>query len=107
MFLVRQGTPISDIDPNELPSPRYDAKKKKIKVLPHYSEKVDDSKKNPRVQPRKPYDDKNLREILDLLYRHRKQVSLNHIIKMFHIETSYFCSEEGLRWSKDFKCRST
>ena len=49
MFLVRQGTPISDIDPNELPSPRYDAKKKKIKVLPHYSEKVDDSKKNPRV----------------------------------------------------------
>ena len=49
MFLVRQGTPISHIDPNELPSPRYDAKKKKIKVLPHYSEKVDESKKNARI----------------------------------------------------------
>ncbi len=45
MFLIRAGTPISDIDPNELPSPRYDAKKKKIKVLPHYYEKFDDTKK--------------------------------------------------------------
>lgn len=74
MFLIRAGTPISDIDPNELPSPRYDAKKKKIKVLPHYSEKFDDTKKIQRVLPRKPYEDKNLREILDLLYRNRKQV---------------------------------
>jgi len=40
MFLVRAGTPISDIDSNELPSPRYDAKREKIKVLPHYSEKI-------------------------------------------------------------------
>jgi len=76
MFLVRCGTPISDIDPNELPSPRYDAKKKKIKVLPHYSEKIDDAKKIPRVLPRKPYEDKNLREILDLLYRNRKHVRI-------------------------------
>jgi hypothetical protein len=72
MFLVRSGTPITDIDPNELPSPRYDAKKKKIKVLPHYSEKIDDGRKLHRVQPRKPYEDKNLREILDLLYRNRR-----------------------------------
>ncbi len=28
MFLVRVGTPISDIDPNELPSPRGDSKRK-------------------------------------------------------------------------------
>jgi hypothetical protein len=45
MFLVRTGTPITDIDPDELPSPRYDTKKKKIKVLPHYSEKNYDNKK--------------------------------------------------------------
>lgn len=79
MFLVRPGTPISDIDPNDLPSPRYDAKKKKIKVLPHYSEKISDgaAKKTGQMKlaPRKPYDDNNLREILDLLYRHRKTVS--------------------------------
>ena len=43
--MVRAGTPISEIDPDELPSPRYDAKKKKIKVLPHYSEKFDEAKK--------------------------------------------------------------
>ena len=75
MFLVRAGTPISDIDPDELPSPRYDAKKKKIKVLPHYSEKLDDSKKISRVPAKKPYEDKNLREILDLLYKNRSLVS--------------------------------
>lgn len=28
MFLVRAGTPISEIDPDDLPSPRGDAKKK-------------------------------------------------------------------------------
>lgn len=77
MFLVRSGTPISEIDPDELPSPRYDAKKKKIKVLPHYSEKLDESKKIPRILPKKPYEDKNLREILDLLYRNR-----NHVITL-------------------------
>ena len=76
MFLVRSGTPISDIDPDELPSPRCDGKNKKIKVLPHYSEKIDENKKINRVIPRKPYDDKNLREILDMLYRHRKQVNI-------------------------------
>jgi hypothetical protein len=28
MFIVRPGTPISDVDPDDLPSPRGDAKKK-------------------------------------------------------------------------------
>lgn len=88
MFLVRSGTPISEIDPNELPSPRYDAKKKKIKVLPHYSEKFDDNKKVVRVLPRKPYEDKNLREILDLLYRHRKVVS-HSISLIINLESSH------------------
>ena len=95
MFLVRSGTPISEIDPNELPSPRYDAKKKKIKVLPHYSEKLDEAKKIQRVLPRKPYEDKNLREILDLLYHNRK-----HVHPFAHLaERTHFLREEGLRRS--------
>lgn len=85
MFLVRAGTPISEIDPDELPSPRYDAKKKKIKVLLHYSEKLDDTKKIYRVPAKKPYEDKNLREILDLLYKNRNHVNKKFIIYNFII----------------------
>ena len=49
MFLVRAGTPISDIDPDDLPSPRYDAKKKAIQVLPHYEEVKDQGFNTPKT----------------------------------------------------------
>lgn len=73
MFLVRASTPISDIDPNELPSPRGDAKE--TYVLPYYFETKDNTYKPKRILPRKAYEDKNLREILDMLYRNRRYVS--------------------------------
>ena len=91
MFLVRTGTPISEIDPNDLPSPRADAKKKKIKVLPHYSEKYDENiKKVNRLLPRKPYEDKNLREILDLLYRNRKNVNATSLYQYMYRKLQLF-----------------
>lgn len=76
MFLVRPGTPISDVDPDDLPSPRGDSKLKATQVLPHYMEIKEDRDKPKRIIPRKPYEDRNLREILDLLYRNRKYVSI-------------------------------
>lgn len=79
MFLVRQGTPISDIDPNELPSPRQDGKKKKIKVLPYYSEKIEDKQKKKRIIQRQPYLDKNLIDIIDLISKNRSKVIQNVI----------------------------
>ena len=76
MFLVRPGTPITEVDPNELPSPRGDADRKATQVLPHYYEEKDTDLKPKRLIPRKPYEDKNLREILDMLYRNRKFVNI-------------------------------
>ena len=64
LFLVRAGTPISEIDPDELPSPRGEQGER---------EKLGRPKK---IIPRRPYEDKNLREILDMLYRNRKFVTL-------------------------------
>jgi hypothetical protein len=60
-FLVRPGTPISQIDPNDLPSPRGEGERHLARPK--------------RIISRKPYEDKNLREILDMLYRNRKLVS--------------------------------
>jgi hypothetical protein len=47
-------------------------------VLPHYFEVKEQTTttKNKRILPRKPYEDRNLREILDILYRNRKYVSV-------------------------------
>ena len=73
MFLVRAGTPISEIDPDDLPSPRGDGERKL-------------SKRTKKLMPRRPYEDKNLREILDMLYRNRKfvRILLSHFIYRRH-----------------------
>ena len=79
MFLVRAGTPISDIDPDELPSPRGEGGERK-------------ENKNKKIIPRRPYEDKNLREILDMLYRNRRLVRYFRLISV--LERTYLCDEE-------------
>jgi len=49
MFLVRAGTPISDINPDDLPSPRGDNMKKEVQVLPHYAENRDKGNEVKRI----------------------------------------------------------
>ena len=86
MFLVRVGTPISEIDPDELPSPRGEGDRKL-------------SNRIRKIMPRRPYEDKNLREILDMLYRNRKFV----IQSSNFLERSYLLCEEKLQWAKNIE----
>lgn len=80
MFLVRVGTPISEIDPDELPSPRGEGDRKL-------------SNRVRKIMPRRPYEDKNLREILDMLYRNRKFVIILILIYQkgptFYVKKNY------------------